>query len=494
MTSPIDRRTRAVVRLAARRSPRRRNLSLGIAAAVVYALMAPGVATAQEALMSTTVAPLASGATTSRLNLDTVKPQSATIGGLALPSLSLTDDGSGPRVRSLMLQMPAFDVAGVSVASGLGDQRLPAVVRDSALAGPALGSSGRGLTLAFKSSTPLTLSFAQMPAGPGKPLNSNSPALAAAAMSFTPGSRLSVTPKLLFPAGAPDAQRSVGTAIRANVVSNVAFTTDVGMAGTADTSWTPLGSARLVGQWPRGGIETVVFRGAAAPRTGANTAFLSSRDREAAQAQVQPLKGLTVAALTSVSRPSADPVANDTTLGSLRLVYDRFSSGQVAAVQQREATGSRETDLTSVEWRQRAAARMTVRFVRQSATDSAPAGIDRTSSRVELDFPVLAPHAPGGLDLRAALTAGSISQTDSGVSSKFSGRVALVDNAVLTGETELGLTGRDGQLLHGLRVTTEMPVVPATNLQLSYTYRTGPQFPVGQVFEARIVRRVRLGW
>ena len=137
---------------------------------------------------------------------------------------------------------------------------------------------------------------------------------------------------------------------------------------------------------------------------------------------------------------------------------------------------------------------MTVRYVRQSASDSALAEANKSSSRVELDLPVLAPRSAGRLDLRAALTAGSISQTDSGVSSKFSGRVALIDNAALTGETELGLTGRDGQVLRGLRVTTEMPVVPATRLQLSYAYGTGAQFPFGQVFEARILRRVSLGW
>jgi len=464
---------------------------MGVVAAVLYALIAPGFATAQEVLMSTIVAPLGSGTATSRMTMDTVKPLPATDRGLAVPSLSLIDDGSGPQVRSLMLQMPAFDLGGVPVASGLGDQRLPAAVRDSPLAGPALGSSTRGLTFAVKSSAPLSLSFAEMPV-PGR--QQPSP-LAAAAMSFTPSSRLSVTPRVFFPGGTPDAQRSVGTGVRANVMSNVSFMTDVGMAGTTDTSWTPLGSARLVGQWRRGGIETVVLRGAAAPRTGTNTAFLTSRDREAAQAQVQPLKGLTVSALTSVSRPSATPFADDTTLGSLRVAYDGFRSGQVAAVQQREATASRETELTSVEWRQRGFGRTTVRYVRQSASDSAPAGIDTAWSRVELDFPVLAPQAVmRGLDLRAALTAGSISQTSAGVSSKFSGRLALVDNAVLTGETELGLTGKDGQLLHGLRVTTEVPVVPATNLQLSYAYRTGPQLPVGQVFEARIVRRVRLGW
>jgi hypothetical protein len=70
-----------------------------------------------------------------------------------------------------------------------------------------------------------------------------------------------------------------------------------------------------------------------------------------------------------------------------------------------------------------------------------------------------------------------------------------MDNAALTGETELGLTGGDGQVLRAIRVTTDMPVVPATRLQLCYTYRGGgAQFPVGQAFEARLQRRLNLGW
>jgi hypothetical protein len=443
--------------------------------------------------MSTTAAPLGSGAAASGLIINAVKPAPATDRGLALPALSLTNDGSGPQVRSLMLQMPSFELGSISVASDLGDLRLPSVVRDSAVAGPALASQGRGLTLAFNSSTPLTLSFAQMPVS-GSLKGPSSPALAAAALSFTPSKRISVTPKILFPAGAPDAQRTVGTAIRANVVNNVALTTDVGMAGTADTAWAPLVSARLVGQWPRGGIETVVLRGVAAPSTGANTALVASRDREAAQAQLRPLRGFTVAALTSTSRPSADPLAVDTALGSLRLAYDGLPSGQLAAVQQREVTATRETDMTSLEWRQRGVTGMTVRYVHQSASDSAPAGIDKTSSRFELDLPALAPRSIGCLQLRAALSAGDISLTDSGVSSKFSGRLSLIENTALTGETELGLTSKDGQVLRGLRLTTEMPVVSTTHLQLSYAYRTGTQLPIGQVFEARILRRFHLGW
>jgi hypothetical protein len=38
-----------------------------------------------------------------------------------------------------------------------------------------------------------------------------------------------------------------------------------------------------------------------------------------------------------------------------------------------------------------------------------------------------------------------------------------------------------------------MPVVPATRLQLSYSYRA-TKTPLGQVFEVHILRRLNLGW
>jgi hypothetical protein len=460
-----------------------------VAAWALYALMAPPVATAQEALMSTAVASLGSGIATSRINFDEVKPKPATDRGLAVPSLSVIDDGSGPRVRSLMLQMPDLDLGGTSVASRLGDQRLPAVFRAGALAGPVLASPERGLTLTTTGRAPLSLSFGEPPA-PATGKLPTSPAFAAAAVSFTPSSRLSVTPQVLIPSGSPDAQASVATGIRANVVGNLAMATDVGMAGSADTSWAPVASARLVGQWPRAGIETIVLRGTPAPRTGGKTALVSSRDREAAQAQVQPLPGLTLAALTSSSRPAADPDANDTTLGSLRIAYDGLPTGQLAALRQRETTASREAEITSLEWRQHGLGRMAVRYVQRRASDSALAAVDEASSRVEVDLPKLAPRCAGRLDLRAGLTAGSSSLTGPGVNSRVSGRVGLIDDTALTGE----ISGGDGQVLRALRVTTDMPVVPAMRLQLSYSYRVGSQFPLGQVLEARILRRLNLGW
>ena len=83
---------------------------MGAAASALLALMAPHTAAAQEVVMSTTVAPLGSGTATSRLNLDAVKPQPGGGRGLALPALSLIDDGTGLQVRSLTLQMPSVEL------------------------------------------------------------------------------------------------------------------------------------------------------------------------------------------------------------------------------------------------------------------------------------------------------------------------------------------------------------------------------------------------
>ena len=466
-----------------------------VGALAVFALMSPVHVIAQEANISTAAASLGSGTVASRINLDAVKPKPATDPGLALPSLTLIDDGSGPRVTNLVLELPVLDFEDVSVASRLGDQPLPAVFRAAPLAGSALRAPIRGLTLTTAGATPVSVSFGQMGTVPatGTPAP-GSPAVAAAAVSFAPSTRLSLTPRVLFDSGSADAQSSVGTAIRANVVGNLALVTDVCMAGNADTTWVPAASARLVGQWPRAGIETSVLRGAAASGAEANKAFVSSRDREAVQAQVQPLPGLTVAALTSLSRPAAAPEADETTVGTFRIAYDGLRSGQLAAVRQRETTASREAETTSVEWRQKSLGRMAVRYVHQRASDSAPNWVDEGSSRVEVDLPALAPRSTG-LDLRAALTAGSGSQTtDREVNSRVSCRLGLLAETALTGETEFGLTRGAGQALRALRVTTEMPVVPATRLQLSYSYVAGTQFPLGQVFEARISRRLSMGW
>ena len=134
--------------------------------------------------------------------------------------------------------------------------------------------------------------------------------------------------------------------------------------------------------------------------------------------------------------------------------------------------------------------------MQQRASDSAPNGFDEASSRVEVDLPAFNSRCAGAgrLDMRAVLTAGSSSLTGPGVNSRVSGRISLIDNTALTGETELGVSGSNGQALRAFRVTTDMAFVSTARLQLSYTYRADTQVPIGQVFEARILRRLNLGW
>ena len=154
-----------------------------VAALALNALMPPVLAAAQEANISTTVASLGSGTVASRISFDAVKPKPATDRGLALPSLILIDDGSGPRVTSLVLELPVLDLEGASVASRLGDQSLPAVFRAGPLAGSALTSPIRGLTFTTMRTAPLSLSFGQMGTGTPAP---GSPAFAGAAVSLDP--------------------------------------------------------------------------------------------------------------------------------------------------------------------------------------------------------------------------------------------------------------------------------------------------------------------
>jgi hypothetical protein len=212
------------------------------------------------------------------------------------------------------------------------------------------------------------------------------------------------------------------------------------------------------------------------------------------QAHVQPLSGLTLTALTSSTRPSSHLDAEEATSGSLGVAYDALRCGRLAAMRQQDATASRHSEITSFAWRQQGLGQMAVRYVHQRASDSTRPATSETSSRVEVDLPLVAPRCAGCLDLRAGVTADASSQAGDGLNSRLTGRISLVDDAALTGDMELGLAGGDRQVLRGLRVTTEMAVLPAARLQLSYVYRMDPQLSLGQVFEARLLRRVSLGW
>ncbi len=474
--------------------PRIRGLILGSAASAVFLLIFPALASSQEAKVSFRVPSTGQGTTLPLFTLDAAAP--GTNRGAMLPSLTLTSDGSRDRVQNLVFAFPELALGGHAVQSRLGDQPLPAMFRASSFAGSSLAAPVRGLSLTTAGPSPVSLSFGQTgvnrTTGASAP---GAPSLMALGMTLASGPRISVAPQVIVPVGSPEAQGSVSTAIRADLLPSVAFVTDVGAARTGDVGWAPLTSARLVGRWSHAGVETSVVRGAPSTQTDTKTALVRSRDVEAAKAHVQPLPGLTVSALTSWSRPATDPDSPDSTAGSLGVTYEGLPRGQLAAVHEHQMTASwGESETTRFEWRQGGLSGVNVRYLQKREPDPTVPGAELESSRVEVDLPALASRQAGSrVDLRAALGAGPASAANPGFSSRFSGRIDLVDDVALAGETELGLAGGDGQVLRALRVTTDLAVRRKTGLQLLYTYRTGP-FSFGQAFEARMSRRINLGF
>jgi hypothetical protein len=468
---------------------------IGAAASALFLLISPALVAAQEAKVSFRVPSTGSGSALPLFSLAAAAP--ATNGGAMLPALTLTSDDNGPRVQNLVMAFPEMTLGGLAVRSRLGDQPLPAMFRGSSLAGSSLASPVRGLSLTTAGPTPVSLSFGQTGinarTGTSAP---GSPSLMALGVTLAPSTRVSVAPQFIAPVGSPDAQTSISTAVRTELLSSVAFVTDVGAARTEDVGWAPLASARLVGKWSHAGVETSVVRGAASPQTNDKMALVRSRDLEVARGHVRPLPGLTLSALTSWSRPATGPDSPDTTAGSLGVTYEGLPHGQqLAAAHERQMMASWESETTRLEWRQGGLRGVSLRYLQKRETDPMVPGAEVESSRVEVDLPALAPrHAGSRLDLRAALAAGPASATTPGFSSRVSGRIDLVDDVAVAGETELGLAGGDGQVLRAFRLTTDLAVRRRTGLQLLYTYSAGTPFSFGQAFEARMSRRINLGF
>lgn len=451
-------------------------------------LLLPALAAAQEAEVSFRAAPSGMGMALPLFSLGAPAP--ATNRGAMLPALTLTNGDNGPEVQNLLVTFPDISLGGVAVHSRLGDQPLPAMFRSSSLAGSSLASPVRGLSLTTGGSTPVNLMMGQM-ADYGS--GAGAPSIMALGMTLAPSARVSVAPQVIVPVGAPDAQTGISTAIRTQLVSGVAVVTDLGAARTGELGWAPSASARLVGRWAHAGLETGVIRGVASPESGDAAAVVGSRDLEIARGHVQPLPDLTFSARTSWSRPASDADSPDTTAGAFGVTYAGLPHGQVAAVHERQVSASWESETTSLEWRQEGPNGVNVRY-RQKRESDAAAGAGEVSSRVEVDLPALAPRQMGNrLQLRAALAAGAPTEADPGFSSRLSGRIDLLDDVALAGSTELGLAG-GGQTLREFRLTTDVAVRQDTGLQLLYTYRAGPQTWFGQAFEARISRRINLGF
>jgi hypothetical protein len=457
---------------------------------VLIALPAPVLA--QRAKVSFRIAPFGSPNLSPLFKIDVVEPVSR--GGVVVPSFTLTDTKTGPEFTNISLLFPDVALGTTAVASRLGDQPLPSTFVSSPLSGTSVKKPMRGVSFSTAGATPWTFLVGQLNTGSGAPgLSSGAPAVAALALSLAPDKRMSVAPRLLVPVGARETgQTSIGTSIRAKVSPHISVVSDVAAAATARTGWAPLASAGVSGRWAGTEVETSVLRGAPSHGT-TGPAIFGTLDREVARGRLQPLPGLTISGFASRSRPANIADASDTKVGSFGVAYERLPYGNLMATRQTELTSQQALEITRVEWRHAAAGGLTLRYTETRATHADAPATDSASKLVEVDLPRLTPQRAGGrLNLRAALTANSSAATP-GIGSKLSGRVGVYDEIALFGETELGLAGRDGgQFLRALRVTTDVPVVQDTSIQLLYTYRSGTPFSFDRAFEARVSRTINL--
>jgi len=454
---------------------------------LLTAFAAPALA--QQARVSFRVAPFGAPNLSPLFKVDIVEPVAR--GGVIVPSFSLTDTKTGPQVTNLALLLPDLTIGTTAVASRLGDQPLPSTFVSSPLSGGPMKKPMRGVSFSTAGATPWTFAVGQLNTGSGAPaLSSGAPSVAALAVSLAPQKRVSVAPRLLVPVGARDAGlTSVGTAIRAKVNPHISLVSDVGAADTARTGWAPLASAAVSGQWAGTEVETSVLRGAPSRGT-TGPAIIGTVDREVARGRLRPLPGLTISAAASWSRPANTAETSDMKVGSIGVAYEHLPYGNLMATRQTELTSQQALEITRVEWRHAAAGGLTLRYTETHTAAAAP-GADALSKLVEVDLPRLTPQRTGGrVNLRAALTASPSSATP-GIGSRVSGRVGVYDAIALFGETELGLAGSDGGL-RALRVTTDVPILQDTSVQLLYTYRSATPFSFDRAFEARISRTINL--
>ena len=451
----------------------------------------PAATLAQEAKLSVRVASVGSPAGTPLFKVDIV--ESTPYPGLALSSLTLVDTASGPRLTNLALTLPQMTIGNAAIAPKVGDQQLPGVFGSSLLAGTSLKRPVRGLSFSTHGSVPWSFSVGQLESGAGVPAwSSSAPSFTALAVGLTPHKRWSLAPRLLVPmSSAKGAQTSIGTALRAELTPHLAVISDVGAAAAAQAGWAPLAAARLVGQWAGAELETNVLRGA--PWAGTEgAATIGTLDREVARGLVRPIDGLTISGLLSWSRPADPSQPADRRLGTFGFTYDRMPFGLLAVTSQRELNSPREVNTMLVMWRQTAGG-FAVRYTEKREEESTQPMAPVFSRLVEIDFPNWPRLDPRNrVEIRTVMTVDPSSSARA-ISSRLKGRFDVTGEIGLVGETELGLaTGGGAQAFQILRLTSEVPVVKDTAVQLLYNCRRGTLSPLNQSFEARVSRTIHL--
>jgi hypothetical protein len=394
-------------------------------------------------------------------------------------------------MSNVALTLPPITFGDTAVTSQIGDQKLPRTFSSSPSAGNVVMRPIRGLGFSTGGTTPVNVLVGQLDATSRPPQSDDPPVVMALAMGAAPGRQFTVAPRALLPMD-PKTQTSVGTAIRAQVSPHVSFVTDVGAAGTTQHGWDPLAAAGVIGHWSGAELETNLLRGAS-PVGMSEIATVGSLDREIVRGLVRSIPGVTISTQASWSRPASAPASADTTVGSIGVAYDRFPIGVLTAIHQEEESSLQQTDTTSVEWRTRPVGGIVVRYTERDQTPHDPLQSAVVSKHVELELPGwIERDVRNRLDIRAVLTENPMPGTPT-LSSRLSGRFDVVGDVGVIGDTEVGITGT-GPSLRALRLTSKIPVLARTALQLVYTYQARGPYALydDQSFEARLSRSVPL--
>jgi len=443
---------------------------------------------AQEAHVWVGTAPLSAPSTTPVFTLDVV--ESPKRPAPALPSVTVVETPSGPRMSNLALKLP-LTIADSAVASQLGDQTLPRTFSSSPWAGSAVRRPMRGLSFSTAGPTPVNFLFGQLDPSSQSPSGST-PGVVALSKGVTSSKELSVTPRALVPVGSTTAQSSVGTAIRADVSRHVSLVSDVGAAGTALHGWDPLASASVVGHWSGAEVETNVLRGTS-PVSTSSVATVGSLDREIVRGLVRSIPGMTISTQASWSRPSSAPTGADAAVTSIGVAYDRLPIGVFTARRQDEDSSWQRAAATSIEWRPKPVGGIVVRYSeREQMLRDQVQGVV-VSKQVELELPGwIERDFRNRLDVHAVLTDSPTADTPT-VSSRLSARFDIIGDIGVTGNTEIGMW-RGGPMVREVRVASKVPVLERTAVQLVYTYQARGSYAwwENQSFEARLLRSAPL--
>jgi hypothetical protein len=459
------------------------------ALALVLVLGFARASTAQEAQISFRSTPFNGPSATPLFKVDIVdSPKHPTA---ALPSVTVVETPLGPRMSNVALKLPVITLGGAAIASQIGDQGLPRSFSSSPWAGNVVMRPMRGLGFSTTGTTPVSVLVGQLDAASRPPQSSDTPGVLALALGVTPIKEFSLAPRALVPMNSKT-QMSVGTAIRAQVSPHVSFVSDVGAAGTTQHGWDPLAAAGVLGHWSGAEFETNVLRGAS-PVGTSNTATVGSLDREIVRGLVRSIPGMTISTQASWSRPTSAPTSADTTVGSIGVAYDRLPIGVLKATHQDEDSWLQQTGTTSIEWRPKPVGGIVVRYTEREQTLNDRLQSAVVSKQVELELPGwIERDVRNRMDVRAVLTENPMPGTPT-LSSKLSGRFDVVGDVGVIGDTEVGVTS-NGPSLRALRLTSKVPVLDRTAIQLVYTYQArGPYMLYdNQSFEARLSRSVSL--